>query len=190
MRAEPPSPPWPINVVPEPTLPLGGIPVGGLPLGGPPVDRRGFLRQLEVLAGGAVCGALPLLAGACGAARARYVTPTVAGDRLAVPAARLAAAGALLVEDPRSDLPIYLRRSADGAYTAVSTRCMHRGCQVEPAADRLVCPCHGSEYTFAGGVLQGPTELPLVRYRVTADADAVYVHLSAPDAPAAAPEPA
>ena len=56
---------------------------------------------------------------------------------------------------------------------------------MEPAADKLVCPCHGSEYTFAGGVLQGPTERPLSRYRVTVEADAVYIHL-----PAAASDPA
>jgi nitrite reductase/ring-hydroxylating ferredoxin subunit len=145
------------------------------------IDRRRFLRQVEVLAGGVMCGALPLLAGGC-AARARYVTPTVLGDRLAVPAARLGAAGGLLVEDPRSDLPIYLRRTADGAYTAVSTRCGHRGCQVEPGAEKMVCPCHGSEYTFAGEILQGPTERPLARYRVTADADTVYIHVATQEA--------
>ena len=145
------------------------------------IDRRRFLAQLEVLAGGVVCGALPLLGGC--AARARYVTPTILGDRLAVPAARLVAADGVLVEDPRSELPIYLRRAADGSYTAVSTRCGHRGCQVDPAAEKMVCPCHGSEYTFAGEILQGPTERPLARFRVTADADAVYIHLAAQGAP-------
>lgn len=146
------------------------------------IDRRRFLRQVEVLAGGVVCGALPLLASGC-AARARYVTPTIVGDRLAVPAARLASTGGLLVEDPRSELPIYLRRGADGAYTAVSTRCGHRGCQVDPTAEKMVCPCHGSEYTFAGEILQGPTERPLVRYEVTADADTVYIHTAPREAP-------
>lgn len=150
------------------------------------IDRRRFLKQVELLAGGVVCGALPLLAGGC-AARARYVTPTVLGDRLAVPAAQVAATGGLLVEDPRSELPIYLRRASDGrgsvSYTAVSTRCGHRGCQVEPAADKMVCPCHGSEYTFGGEILQGPTERPLARYRVTADAEAVYIHVATPEAP-------
>jgi cytochrome b6-f complex iron-sulfur subunit len=139
------------------------------------IDRRRFLRQVEILAGGVVCGALPLLAGGC-AARARYVAPTIRGDRLAVPAARVAKAGGVFVEDPGSDLPIYLRRASDGSYTAVSTRCGHRGCQVEPTAEKFVCPCHGSEYTFAGEILHGPTERPLVRYQVTADADMVYIH--------------
>jgi cytochrome b6-f complex iron-sulfur subunit len=146
------------------------------------IDRRRFLKQMEVLAGGVMCGALPLLAGGC-AARARYLTPTVLGDRLGVPVASADVAAGLLVEDPRSDLPIYLRRTAPGAYTAVSTKCGHRGCQVEPAADRMACPCHGSEYTFTGDILQGPTERPLTRFRVTADAAMVYIHLASSEAP-------
>jgi len=139
------------------------------------MQRREFLRQVEVLAGGAVCCALPSVLTGC-AARMRYLTPTDLGERLGVRLADIAANG-LLVEDPRADLPIYLRRTTDGAFTAVSTRCMHRGCQVEPAAAKLVCPCHGSEYDFAGAVLQGPTERPLTRYRVTTDAEMVYIHV-------------
>jgi Rieske Fe-S protein len=146
------------------------------------MDRRRFLKQMEVLAGGVMCGALPLLANGC-AARARYLTPTVLGDRLGVPVANADVAGGLLVEDPRSDLPIYLRRTSAGAYTAVSTKCGHRGCEVEPAPDRMACPCHGSEYTFTGAILQGPTERPLTRFRVTSDAEMVYIHLASNEAP-------
>ena len=139
-------------------------------------SRRRFLQQLEVLAGGLVCGTVPGVLGGC-AARMRYATPSVVGDRLAVPATAVVAAG-VLVEEPGAELPIYLRRTTAGDFTAVSTRCMHRGCQVEPAPEKLVCPCHGSEYTFAGDVLQGPTEHALTRYRVTSDRDTVYIHMT------------
>lgn len=147
------------------------------------IDRRRFLKQLEVLgAAGVMCGALPLLASGC-AARRRYLIPTVVGNRLGIPVVSADVAGGLLVEDPGSDLPIYLRRTAPGAYTAVSTKCGHRGCQVEPAADRMACPCHGSEYTFTGDILHGPTQRPLARFRVTAEADMVYIHLASSEAP-------
>ena len=139
-------------------------------------SRRRFLEQLELMAGGIVCGTVPAMLGGC-AARMRYVTPSVVGDRLAVPATAVVAAG-LLIEAPGAELPIYLRRTTTGDFTAVSTRCMHRGCQVEPAAERLVCPCHGSEYTFAGEVVQGPTEHALTRYRVTSDRETVYIHMT------------
>ncbi len=146
-----------------------------------PQSRRRFLQQLEVLTGSIVCGAVPSVLGAC-ASRIRYVTPSVLGDRLAVPAVAVAAAG-LLVEVPGADLPIYLRRHNSGDFTAVSTRCMHRGCQVEPTTDKLVCPCHGSEYTFAGDVIQGPTERALTRHRVTSDRDTVYIHVTSERTP-------
>ncbi|MDF2776422.1 MAG: Rieske (2Fe-2S) iron-sulfur domain protein [Geminicoccaceae bacterium] len=151
------------------------------PSGTGTIGRRTFLKQMEVLAGSAMCGALPLLGGC--AARARYLTPTVVGDRLAVRVADAIAAGGLLVEDPRSDLPIFLRRTPGGDYTAVSTKCGHRGCQVEPAADRMACPCHGSEYTFEGAILQGPTQRALTRFRVTSDVEHVYIHIGSSMAP-------
>jgi cytochrome b6-f complex iron-sulfur subunit len=54
---------------------------------------------------------------------------------------------------------------------------MHRGCQVEAADGHLVCPCHGSEYDNDGRILKGPTELPLIRFPVEADAENIYVGL-------------
>jgi len=141
------------------------------------MNRRHFLKQVEIVSGGALCGVLAM-ATACGAARGvGYLTPTLADGRAIVPLASLDASGDALVEVPGSDLPIYIRRSGTGAFSAVSTRCMHRGCQVEAGADRLICPCHGSEYDYTGAVLRGPTELPLVRYRVSSDATNLYIHL-------------
>lgn len=139
------------------------------------MDRRHFLLRLELLAAGAGCGALPFLAGGC-APPARYVTPTPMGDRLAIPVSHLATTGGVLVEDPQDDLPIFVHRGADQTYVAVSTRCGHRGCQVEPAAAKLVCPCHGSEYTFDGAILQGPTQRALQRYRVTVEGESLVIH--------------
>jgi cytochrome b6-f complex iron-sulfur subunit len=142
------------------------------------IGRREFLRRTEAVAGGVLCGALPVLLSACVASRARYLTPVQQGDRLVVPRVELDRTGALLVEDPGSELPIYVHRATSGEVIAVSTRCGHRGCQVEPAATSLVCPCHGSEYTFDGSILQGPTERALQRYRVTSDATHVYIVVS------------
>ena len=76
------------------------------------------------------------------------------------------------------DLPLYLRRTAPGRAVALSTRCGHRGCQVEPEADRLACPCHGSEYTLEGAILKGPTERPLIRFNVIEVAGALVIDLT------------
>lgn len=128
-----------------------------------------------------LCGALPVLVAGCTGARVRYLTPIRQGEQLVISRLEIARTGAALIEDPSSDLPIYLRRVTDTEFLAVSTRCGHRGCQVEPAAASLICPCHGSEYTFGGAILQGPTERPLTRYRVTSDDVNVFVHLVSGD---------
>jgi cytochrome b6-f complex iron-sulfur subunit len=127
------------------------------------VSRRGFV---------AACAAVPLAA----CARMSYVSATVDGDRLAVSRAVVNLTGFALVDAPGLEFPIYVHRHAEHDYSAVLTRCMHRGCTVEPTAGRLVCPCHGSEYTAVGAVLKGPTELPLIRYHVTTDAERIFIH--------------
>lgn len=143
------------------------------------IDRRTFLKRVETVAVGAACGArgvLPLFLAACGGVR--YVNASRIGSQLAFPLKEIEKGSALV--DVEGGLPIHVRRADDGKLSAVLTRCGHRGCQVEPAADRFVCPCHGSEYTFEGAILKGPTELPLTRYRVTSDDSRVYIHLDAP----------
>lgn len=140
------------------------------------IDRRRFLQRIDVLTGAVACVMLPLVASAC-AARTRYITPRLTSRGLEVPIADIPASG-LLVEDGRSDLPIYLRRTTADAYTAVSTRCTHRGCQVDPTPDKLVCPCHGSEYTFGGAVLQGPAQQPLMQFTVSVTDTTVVIQSS------------
>jgi Rieske Fe-S protein len=71
--------------------------------------------------------------------------------------------------------PIYLRRLDSGEITALLASCTHQGCQPEPVADRLACPCHGSEFGFDGSVLQGPAERPLTRYPVTVEGSELVV---------------
>ncbi len=128
------------------------------------LSRRGF-----VLA----CAAVPF-AGAC--ARMTYVSGRYDAGRIVVARADLGARAFALVEVPSLAFPVYVHRHASGEYSAVLTRCTHRGCTVEPAEGRLACPCHGSEYTPDGTVLKGPAELPLVRFAVTTDAEYLYIH--------------
>jgi cytochrome b6-f complex iron-sulfur subunit len=141
------------------------------------MNRRRFLEQVHVISGGVLCGSA-LLSGCAAGARTRYVGMTRMGDRIAVSRAEMIEGSGALVEVPGIKLPLYLHSHGGDRFSAVSTRCMHRGCEVEPAADRLACPCHGSQYTLEGAVLKGPTERPLAKYRVSADPTTIYIHLT------------
>jgi cytochrome b6-f complex iron-sulfur subunit len=143
------------------------------------LGRREFIRRLEVLSAGALCGSLA--PGLAGCARFQFVNSGLQGGRLVVSRAELGESRFALLEAPNLAMPIYLYRHDDGEFTAVLTRCMHRGCQVEPADGHLVCPCHGSEYDNAGRILKGPTELPLIRFPVEADAENIYIGLQGSD---------
>ena len=137
------------------------------------MNRREFLGRLEAVS----CGALA--AGASGCIGFHYVNSSVSGNRITIRNTDFGDSRFVLVDAPGFPLPLFVRRHDSGAVSAVSTRCMHRGCQVEPATDRLICPCHGSEYTDTGEVLKGPTQLPLQRFPVTVEADRIVIELPA-----------
>ncbi len=65
--------------------------------------------------------------------------------------------------------PIILRRRG-GEVTAHSARCPHLGCTIAGVdGGELVCPCHGSRFTFDGRLLQGPAVSGLVRLEMEQD---------------------
>ena len=122
--------------------------------------------------GGPAAGALA--SGGCGGAS--YLVPTNLGGRLAVPAAAVGREG-VFVAHPSDKRPIFVSRDEAGRARAVHARCTHRGCQPEPVAGRLECPCHGSEFTFEGVVLGGPAREPLRRFAVSEEGGDVVIRL-------------
>lgn len=63
-----------------------------------------------------------------------------------------------------------LFKKSDGTVAALSTLCTHVCCTVnfDPGSKELYCPCHGSVFNDAGGVLRGPapTPLPSIELRI------------------------
>lgn len=81
--------------------------------------------------------------------------------------------------------PFTVTRSEDNMFYAVDTRCTHRGCIVDAysAPDfAMICPCHGSHYSYRGEVISGPAVENLQRYVTDYDGlDTVIVFLSGLD---------
>ena len=128
-------------------------------------DRRAFL--------GFSVGAVLCAASGC-ASVASVSVPADGGRLRLVPRAYpgLDGPGGFLKVTPAGwDLPLYVLRSDDGAYAALSPVCTHLGCVVEPQGRALVCPCHGSTYSLVGDVVRGPAERALRRFALTVDAD-------------------
>jgi Rieske Fe-S protein len=107
------------------------------------------------------------------------------GGEVRVPRAALpwAAGGRefLVVEVAGMEDKVLLFRSRGGELVALSMTCTHRGCDVEyrPEPEAMACPCHGSEYDLEGKVTRGPAKLPLRRFAVREEGDAVLVVVGA-----------
>jgi cytochrome b6-f complex iron-sulfur subunit len=71
----------------------------------------------------------------------------------------------------------YLVRGGDGGFVAVYHRCTHLACVVlwQEAEGQFYCPCHGSRFSPAGGVLNPPAPRSLARFPVTIERDQVLV---------------
>lgn len=71
----------------------------------------------------------------------------------------------------------YLSRLPDGGFLAVYQRCTHLGCNVpwDQTRGEFICPCHNSQFTQNGDVLNPPAPRPLDLFPVTIEDDQVFV---------------
>ena len=57
------------------------------------------------------------------------------------------------------------RPHGQDAFNALTATCTHEACTITGfAAPQFVCPCHGSRYTTAGAVVNGPATRGLTSY--------------------------
>ena len=82
------------------------------------------------------------------------------------------------IENIDLEYPILLIKNSDSSFVALSTECMHLGCQVRMQRTVLRCPCHGSVYDLEGKVLNGPTEQPLRSFPMRMNGSRVEIAVS------------
>ncbi len=80
--------------------------------------------------------------------------------------------------------PIIINRAPGPVYHAMSARCPHEGCTVgkyAPANERMLCPCHGSQFRIDGSYVTGPANSPLQTFESTVQNGVLLVEV--PDLP-------
>jgi len=134
-----------------------------------PAERRAFLTKLAAIVCGGLATLTPLAAGVwafldplrrrSGGGRMIPVTELAAVPDDGVPRRFAVVADRKDAWTGYASEPIgavWLRR-APGARTvqALSATCPHAGCSVDmaPGGGCFRCPCHNSEFTFAGGIV-------------------------------------
>jgi len=137
------------------------------------VDRKAFIKMVSA---GAVCGGLmPLFQGCI---TYRYADARIEDKKLVVPKTVFQEDDFVLIRNPRQKAPVYLRKNTEGEVTALLLECTHKQCTVNPAGDRLSCPCHGSTFDTSGKVLEGPARRKLHQYKVETTEEEIFIKLS------------
>ena len=83
----------------------------------------------------------------------------------------------VLVKTDKFSFPIVVYRLGSENYSALLLQCTHKGCELQPQGDYLVCPCHGSEFTNQGIVQNPPAEQNLQNFKTTTDDENIYIQL-------------
>jgi len=84
----------------------------------------------------------------------------------------------VLVKAEQLSYPIVVYRKSESDFVALYTECTHRGCELNPAPNGLQCPCHGSEFSKEGKVLNPPAEKDLLSFPVHLEKDFLSIQIS------------
>lgn len=82
----------------------------------------------------------------------------------------------LTVKD--SEFPICVYKTNNDTYIASLLKCTHRGCELNVGGGIYTCPCHGSEFSTTGKVLEGPADQDLLTFHTETDHENIYISLS------------
>jgi len=143
-----------------------------------PMQAPGTTRRALLLGAGAI-GAAGVLA-ACGSSSPTTTNPGNGGNGGGAPASPQpvkvsdvpVGGGAIF-----ADQNFVVTQPTAGQFKAFSATCTHQQCLVSRIqGDKIICPCHGSQYNIAdGSVAVGPATRPLPARTATVTGDTITV---------------
>lgn len=133
-------------------------------------SARVFSRRATLITGAVASGAL---LASCAEGDSAVTAPEGSVEMGAASAVGVGKAARLT----HGSTTVIVSQPSSGEYKAFSTVCTHQGCQVQVQdSNRIVCPCHGSEYAVAdGSVVHGPAEEALTSYPVQVKGGKIFV---------------
>lgn len=103
---------------------------------------------------------------------------TVEGNRIKIKISDWGQLTSSVVRNEKLPGPVYLQSSKEGSdYSAVLMICTHKGCELKTGGGKLICPCHGAEFSGEGIVLAPPATENLKKLNVHTDNVFIYIEL-------------
>jgi len=145
------------------------------------MDRKHFIKLTGITCLGA---STSLIFSGCSSVH--YINIPVTANQLVIPKSEFieikkeieSLRRFIVVSAPNLKFPIVLYRTSENDFNALWMECTHKGCEVNPRDEIIVCPCHRSQYTTSGVVTRGPAEFDLKTFEVSTDNENVIIHLS------------
>jgi cytochrome b6-f complex iron-sulfur subunit len=144
------------------------------------MDRKEFIRTCSLTCLGSL--SIPLLQ-SCGAAH--YAQSTLKNNELIIRKTEFMQVQKgknvqrkyVLLKSDQFNYPLCIYRLGEDSYSALLMECTHKGCELRPHGDYLVCPCHGSEFSNKGTVQNPPAEENLKTFQTKSDNENIYIIL-------------
>lgn len=142
------------------------------------MERKEFIKTC----GFACLGGLFIGSVLEGCSGGRMITAELTHSGLVIPESAFGQPGALkkyvVVQNPQLKYPVCLYRDGNNGYTALLMRCTHQGAELQVFGDKLECPAHGSVFSHAGAVENGPADTPLRKFPVTVQNNQIFISLT------------
>lgn len=93
----------------------------------------------------------------------------------AIPSLELNGGSAIITFNSEISM-VLINRDSEFDFFAMDPTCPHGACRVDPysiSTNSIVCPCHGSQFTLQGQLIQGPAVGPLQLYATQLDSPSV-----------------
>ncbi len=85
-------------------------------------------------------------------------------------------AGGFVLLKGTAEGTVFITRTGDSQYSALSDICPHKGCHVEVKSKTLIrCPCHHSTYKIDGTYISGPAHASLRKFQISQQGDMLTV---------------
>tara|TARA_B110000211_G_C13951247_1_gene496297 strand:+ start:153 stop:578 length:426 start_codon:yes stop_codon:yes gene_type:complete len=139
-------------------------------------SRRDFIKTTGTTALGVCCG-LATVSVLQGCSIVKEIPVKVANKEVKIPLGKFLEETELIAYNDRLPAPIFIKKISEEKYEAFLMLCTHKVCELKATNTNLICPCHGSEFSKSGKVLEGPAPTDLKEYKTELITDYLIITL-------------